>query len=168
MLDIRVFQHATEDRDRVVGALRFVSGTEEFRCSLAEGHHGNPIAILETELTSRKDIEMFWVRVRNGGLFPGMEENLEERINDAGELFIRFDKQKAVAGALELSAGDDVIAVRARVFGVVNGREVRVGRDDAIEVMRAFLKDERVHGADGGEQGAGSREQGDGDGGDDE
>ena len=36
MLDIRVFQHATEDRDRVVGALRFVSGTEEFRCSLAD------------------------------------------------------------------------------------------------------------------------------------
>jgi len=145
-LDVRVFQHATEDRERVVGALRRVSGTDEFRCSRADGHHGNPIAILETELTSRKDIEMFWGRLRDAGLFPGLEENLEERINDAGELFIRFDKQKAVEGALELSAGDDVIAARSRVFGVVNGRDVRVGRNDAIEVMRAFLEDERVPG----------------------
>jgi RNA binding exosome subunit len=138
-LDFRVFQHATEDGERVSGALRFVSGAGTYRCSRAEGYHGNPITIIETELSSRRDIELFWERLLRAGLFSGLEQNLEERINDSGELFIRFDKQRAVEGALELSAGDDVIAARSRVFGTVNGREVRVGREGAIAVMRAFL-----------------------------
>ena len=141
-LDLRVFQHATEDGERVAGALRFVSGAGEPRFLRAAGYHGNPITIIETELGSRKDIEAFWERVRQSGLFPGLEQNLEERINEAGELFIRFDKQKAVMGVLELSAGDDVIAARARVFGTAGGQEVRQDRDGAILVMRAFLKDE--------------------------
>jgi RNA binding exosome subunit len=140
-LDFRVFQHATEDGERVAGALRFVSGAGAIRTSRAAGYHGNPITILETEIATRKDIEAFLERVRQAGLFPGLEQNLEERINDQGELYMRFDKQKAVEGSLELSAGDDVVAARSRVFGTVGRMEVRQDRDGAITVMRAFLKD---------------------------
>ena len=140
-LDFRVFQHATEDGDRVLEALRFVSGAGQPRYSFATGYHGNPIKIIETQLTSRRDIEGFWDRLRQAALFPGLEQNLEERINESGEMFIRFDKQRAVGGILELSAGDDVIAARGRVFGSSGGREVRQDRDGAIVVMRAFLKE---------------------------
>jgi hypothetical protein len=141
-LDFRVIQHATEDGERVLGALMFVSGGGTPKTSRAAGYHGNPISIIETDLGARKDIEAFWGRVRQAGLFPGLEQNLEERINDAGEMFIRFDKQKAVLGSLELSAGDDVIAARGRVFGSFGTMEVRQDREGAICVMRAFLKDE--------------------------
>jgi len=44
-----------------------------------------------------------------------------------------------VEGVLELSAGDDVIAARGRIFGSRDGREIRQDRDGAIEVMRGFL-----------------------------
>lgn len=151
-LDIRVFLHATENRDRVLAALRFVTGSGEYRESRAEGYHGNPIIIFETTLGSRKEIDQFWARAQEAGTFPGLEENLEERVNDDGELFIRFEKQKAVEGSLVLSTGDDVIAARARVFDNVDGQEKRADRSAAIRVMREFLKG-------GGEEAAGGRQQ---------
>lgn len=156
-LDVRVFLHATENRDRVLAALRFVTGTGEFRESRAEGYHGNPIMIFEIELGSRKDIDQFWARAREAGIFPGLEENLEERVNDDGELFIRFEKQNALEGRLVLSTGDDVIAARARVFELVDGQEKRADRSAAIRVMREFLKG----GGDRGQQAAGSKAEGD-------
>jgi len=149
-LDVRVFQHATENRERVLEALRFVTGAGEYRESRAEGYHGNPIVIIETELGSRKEIEQFWARAREAGIFPGLEENLEERVNDDGELFIRFEKQKALEGKMVLSAGDDVIAARARVFELVDGQEKRADRSAAIRVMREFLKGDGEGGQQGG------------------
>jgi len=140
-LDLRVFQHATEDREKVVSALRFVSGTNEARESRAEGYHGNTIVILEAPLTGRAELEDFWRRVRDFGLCSGIGENLEERINDDGELFIRFDKQQAILGKLALSPGDDVVLARGRVLATVKGQEVRADRAGAAEVMRAFLTD---------------------------
>ncbi len=43
----RTFVHATEDEGKVVQAMKFVSGLEEFERDVTEGHHGNKIVILE-------------------------------------------------------------------------------------------------------------------------
>ena len=155
-LDFRVFRHVTEDHGRVLAALAFVSGTGGANESRAEGFHGNTILILEVCLTGRAELEAFWERVREAGLCPGLSENLEERINEAGELFIRFDKQEAVKGNLGLSNGDDVIQARGRVLATVKGQEARVDQNGAVEVMRAFLGDlGKNQGAGCGVQGAG-------------
>jgi hypothetical protein len=138
-LDLRVFQHATEDLVKVMAALRFVSGVAEAAESRAEGYHGNPINILEVALAGRPGLDSFWARLRDAGLCGGVAENLEERINDGGELFIRFDKQEAVLGRLALSSGDDVVLARGRVLATVKGQEVRADRAAAVEVMREFL-----------------------------
>jgi len=140
-LDFRVFQHATEDLVKVMAALRLVSGTAEAVESRAEGYHGNPILVLEAAVTGRAGLDDFWARLRTAGLCGGVEENLEERINDAGELFIRFDKQEAVQGRLALSLGDDVVLGRGRVLSTVRGQQVRADRAGAVEVMRAFLRE---------------------------
>ena len=153
-LDFRVLQHATEDHDRVASALRFASGTDAVNESRAEGYHGNTIILLEVSLTSRPDLEAFWGRVRDFGLCSGVGENLEERINEDGELYIRFDKQEAVNGKLALSPGDDVIQAWGRVLATVKGQEARVDRGGAVEVMRAFLTEL------GKNEGSGDRVQG--------
>ena len=140
-LDFRVFQHATEDRGKVALALGLVSGTAEATESRAEGYHGNPIIVLETTVSGRAPIDDFWARLRSARLCGGVEENLEERINDSGELFIRFDKQEAVQGRLALSSGDDVVLGRGRVLSTVRGQQVRADRAGAVEVMRAFLRE---------------------------
>ena len=155
-LDFRVFQHATEDRGKVALALRLVSGTPEATERRAEGYHGNPIIVLETAVSGRTGLDDFWARLRAAGLCGGVEENLEERINDSGELFIRFDKQEAVQGRLALSSGDDVVLSRGRVLSSVRGQQVRADRAGAVEVMRAFLNEL------GKNEGSGFRGQGSG------
>jgi len=147
-MEFRVFQHATEDPEKVRSALLAVSGGGEVRSSRAEGYHGNPIVILETTIGNRAELESFWQRVREAGLCPGLAANLEERIDGSGELFVRFDKQEAVGGRLALSAGDDVVQARGRVMRVSSGQEVRADRDTAIAVMRQFL-DRPGQGGDG-------------------
>jgi RNA binding exosome subunit len=152
-LDLRVFQHATEDLVKVMAALRLVSGAPEASENRAEGFHGNPIGVLEVSVTGRSELEAFWARLRDAGLCGGVAENLEERINEAGELFIRFDKQEAVLGRLALSSGDDVVLARGRVLATVKGQEVRADRNAAVEVMREFLRElEKRPGAVSSEQ----------------
>jgi len=140
-LDLRAYQHATEDRDRVVLALRFVAGDGEPAARQAEGYHGNPITVWEVSVSGRAGMEGFWARLADAGLCAGLSENLEERISEDGELFVRFDKQQAVGGRLALSPGDDVISARGRVLATVKGQEARADRDIAVEVMRAFLRE---------------------------
>jgi RNA binding exosome subunit len=140
-LDFRVFQHATEDLVKVMAALRFVSGSAEAAENRAEGYHGNPISVLEVSVTGRAALEEFWGRLRLAGLCAGVSENLEERISEGGELFIRFDKQEAVSGRLALSSGDDVVLARGRVLATVKGQEARADRAEAVEVMRGFLRE---------------------------
>jgi RNA binding exosome subunit len=138
-LSFRVFQHATEDLDKVVSALKFVSGTDKVRESRAEGYYGNPIRILEADIGSRKEMDDFWSRVKTAGLYPALAENLVERINNEGELYIRFDKQEAVKGRLRLSSGDDVITARGRIMRNESGRELRADGIAAAEEMERFL-----------------------------
>ena len=158
-MGFRIFQHATEDRDKVLSALRAVAGPGEVGETRAAGYHGNPIFILETAMGGRAELEGFWERVRSSGLCGGVAENLEERINDEGELFIRFDKQMAVGGTLALSSGEDVVVAHGRVLATVKGQDVRADRGGAIEVMRYFLT-ELAKGAQDRVQGPGGREQG--------
>jgi RNA-binding protein len=148
-MDFRVFQHATEHPDKVGLALRFVSGTDTVSSSKAEGYYGNPIVILETSIGNRKELEDFWERAGAAGLYAGVEENLEERINEEGVLHIRFDKQKAVGGVLCLSAGDDVVLARGRVLTRVKGQDIRASRDSAIVEMRTFLRGKMSPSGDG-------------------
>jgi len=138
-LSFRVFQHSTEDLDKVVSALRLVAGTDKVSESHAEGYYGNPIRILEAEIGSRKEVDGFWERVKAAGIIPALAENLVERINSEGELHIRFDKQEAVKGRLRLSSGDDVVTARGRVMRNVSGRELRADGIAATEEMERFL-----------------------------
>ncbi|MEM4728318.1 MAG: RNA-binding domain-containing protein [Thermoplasmata archaeon] len=138
---LRTFEHATESHEKVLLALETISGSKDYRQTLAEGYYGNRIAVLETVLTSKEAVGAFWERLRSRGLLAGIEENLEERVNDSGELFLRFDKQAAVEGRLVLSQGDDVVIARARVRGFPTGAPTRCRRDRVIEEVRHFLRE---------------------------
>ena len=122
-LRFRTFCHATEDETRVRKALDFVTGCAPIAVSITEGHHGNRICILETQLTKKKEIEQFWSRFADAGLLAKLLENIDERIGDDLALGIRFDKQHAYAGRLAFDDGGDVIHVRARIVAHPAKRE---------------------------------------------
>lgn len=138
-LVFRAFSHATEDEAKVAKALAFVSGTDEANRTESSGYHGNPIIVLETTIRDRQGIYSFFRRLGANSIRE-LLSTLEMRVDDQSFFYLRLDKQEAYLGALELSSGDDVIAVRGKVRAYPSRRDAALRIMD--EHLRSFLDDE--------------------------
>lgn len=114
-LELSFLVHATEDRDKVLTAVRNLLPTEhgkEINISQKnlKGEYGNPIAIFETII---KDPEITDGFLRNIGsnLSPidkeALLEELELRLTK-GNLFLRLNKQAAFKGKPKLCLADPI------------------------------------------------------------
>jgi RNA binding exosome subunit len=119
----RTFCHATEDLARVELAMRSVVGETVIRSSSTEGHFGNPIVVLESTVEDEDCILDLLRQVTEADRLR-MSSTLMERIDEACQLFLRFDKQEAYSGRLKLASGDDVVAVRIKVRAFPAKRQV--------------------------------------------
>ncbi len=131
-VEVQVHAHATEDLEKVKEAVRRLLGVSELEFTelRARGHHGNPITTLiatlkgkEAERVAKKllsDMDNFD--------FDILKRELEIR-SEKSKLYLRFDKQKALLGKVEMSSGSDVI----RVVVVFKGRKVS---EDLLEELR--------------------------------
>lgn len=113
----RTFCHATESEDKVRKALATITGSSEIRRRKAEGYHGNPIIILESDLSGKK-LKSFMGELKSSGILKRVLGTLDDRMDDECVLYLRFDKQKVYQGQLEIVEHEDVIAskLKLRVF----------------------------------------------------
>lgn len=114
-VNIRVFAHATEDQEKVVQAVRNILPVElgesaVFRKTDLTGHHGNPITLIEAELIDREKLLSVLEKIGAGltsldkeALNTEMELHLEK-----GNLYLRFDKQRAFLGEPRFSSNDPI------------------------------------------------------------
>jgi hypothetical protein len=106
------FVHATEEEERVRQALLGIfPGRVELRRSEAKGQFGNPIVILEAELSRQREIRAFLKKLL--GELPAEEvgrlrSELEQRF-ERGRFYIRLDKMHACRGRLRLGQGIQVV-----------------------------------------------------------
>ena len=108
---IRMFIHATEDEERLLGLLKSLlpAGVEVKRAEL-EGHYGNLLVWAEARLKKSGEIEGFL-----SNLLPRLEgreelaSRLKEFMDKRGNLYLRLDKQEACKGRWVLGRGDEVI-----------------------------------------------------------
>ncbi|NPB01957.1 MAG: hypothetical protein GXO28_03510 [Methanopyri archaeon] len=128
----RVIAHATEDETKVMKALRTVLGDVldeddvNIEFMYAEGHHGNPITIIQVDLDKNKHLRKVlehWEKNLPEEEREHMWEDIERRIDDKGNLYLRFDKQRAYMGELRLSEADDVIRVKVNLESYPASRE---------------------------------------------
>jgi RNA binding exosome subunit len=105
-LVLRAFCHATEDLSKVVGAVQFASGIEEVKESKSEGIHGNPIIVIEANVTKSKEIDRLMSRLSAQDL-ETLLGSLEKRIDDDGTFYFRIKKQEVFLGRLVLADGND-------------------------------------------------------------
>jgi RNA binding exosome subunit len=133
VLHARTFCHATEDLERVRSALENAVGKSEINISKTEGHHGNPIVILEAAVEGMDGIDRFFSklsRIDVGELLS----SLSSRIDDSCNLFVRIDKQAAFKDEIRLGRDDDVISVRVRV------RSFPAKREAAYMIAKEYLE----------------------------
>jgi RNA binding exosome subunit len=133
-VELRAHCHATEEEARVEKALRTLCPDGTIETERAEGHHGNPILLMRCRIQKDDVIAGFWSRVKDAGLVDKILESLEERIDEDAVLHLRFDKQKAFAGTIELAQDDDVIAVWAKVAAHPAKKSV------AVRIAREYLR----------------------------
>jgi len=114
VLHARAFCHATEDLERVKTVMMNAFGEVELAVSRTEGHHGNPITILETTIKDPQEIDHFLARLDLADI-ETLIDTLDKRVDNGCNLFIKLDKQEAFTGVVRLGAGDDVISVRLKI-----------------------------------------------------
>jgi RNA binding exosome subunit len=119
-LEVSYLLHATEDPQKVKSAVvDLVSAEVDPEAREAEGHFGNKIVRVRFHLIG-EDATKAFVRILDR-LSSQTKEELGEKlgahIDEHSALFLRFDKQRLVAGSLALSSADPVrVKVKPRIF----------------------------------------------------
>jgi RNA binding exosome subunit len=134
-VNIRVFAHATEDPELVISAVRNTLPEElgksaVFKKTGLTGHHGNPIMLIEVELSDRQTLMGVLEKLGNS-LTALDKETLSQEIGlhlERGNLYLRFDKQQAFLGELRFTSNDPIhfkVHFRNKTF------------DEIVEICRA-------------------------------
>ncbi|SEV88800.1 RNA-binding protein [Natrinema salifodinae] len=135
-VDLRTFCYATEDEKRVEEALRtFLPDRDdeddpfEIERVESEGHYGDRILVLSARVENADDVRHVLSRLADLESFENLIDELDERVTENTELFLRLDKQAAFQGEVRLGDG---ITFRGKVEAypakkaqaVENAREV--------------------------------------------
>ncbi|WP_456436586.1 RNA-binding domain-containing protein [Methanopyrus sp.] len=146
-ISARVIAHATEDEVKVLEALANVlcgvleEEDVEPETFYAEGHHGNPVTIFQVKIDRPRYIERVLEHWREN--IPAEERrrvwsDIERRVDDKGNLYLRFDKQSAYKGELRISDADDVVRVKVNLKSYPASRE---GGIKTLERLGIFFDD---------------------------
>ena len=118
-LRLRATAHPSEVPERVRRAVQTVTGLDDEAFAQVEdatrldGHHGADVTLVEATLTRSQDVRA-WARRIAADHADGILADLDARTDDDGVLYLRFEKQDALAGRLVLTRGDDCVQVRIR------------------------------------------------------
>lgn len=112
-VDLRAFSYATEDDRRVEQALRTLLPEEVgIERAATTGHLGDTILVLSTRVERADEVRHVLTQLAEAAEFDRIEAELDDRVTDNCELFVRLDKQAALGGEVRLGDG---ITLRAKV-----------------------------------------------------
>ena len=127
---LRAMVAATESEDRVRTALSRFLYDDEIETVATEGHYGNPISILQARIKGKncsRFIEFLKSKLDEVDL-KRLKNELYRRVDDDCTLHIRFDKQAAYKGKIQLATSMDTIAaeIKLKVYPAKRENAVRV------------------------------------------
>jgi len=132
---VKAVCYATEDEDLIHDVMLELIGTDDDECfdvDISEGLHGNPITVIDANLSHNKEYERLFRNIGEEPLRTVLEE-IEQRVDDDCVMYMRLDKQKAVGGVYELSHSGDVISITAKIVSHPAKKEV------AVKNVKEFL-----------------------------
>ena len=142
---VKAVCYATEDEDLIHDVMVNLIGSDDeelFDVDISEGLHGNPITVIDANLSHNKEYERLFRNIGESPLKTVLDE-IEQRVDDDCVLYLRLDKQKAVQGIYEISHSGDVISVTAKVVAHPAKKEIAVENAKAF-ITRMLLPSERA------------------------
>ena len=142
---VKAVCYATEDEDLIHDVMEELTGIEDDDCfdiDISEGLHGNPITVIDANLSHNKEYERLFRNIGEGPLRSVLDE-IEDRVDDDCILYMRLDKQKAVQGIYEISHTGDVISITAKIVAHPAKKEIAV-KNAKEYLTRMLLPSERA------------------------
>ena len=117
-ISYRTFVYSTEEEENVVKSLNYIFSEPSRVKTITEDHFGNKIFIL-SEKISKKRFTKDIVKFLNDNLSNDdkniINDELSRRMDDKGNLFLRFDKQEAYDENLKLTYDGNAIHMRIKI-----------------------------------------------------
>lgn len=141
---LTTFIQATEDEDKVLEAVATFIPEEIdeddiiFDIDETKGFFGNPIKVVNVEIKRSKAVRQFlehFKELLSEDDKRYITENLDEKVDDEGTLYVRFNKQKAYLGDVEIDEGPDVIQVRVKV------KAFPMRKEAVVKAVREWLEE---------------------------
>ena len=141
---LTTFIQATEDEDKVLDAIAtFIPeeiGEDDVLFDIDEtrGFFGNPIKVINVEIKRSRAVRQFLEHFKE--LLSEKDrryllENLDEKTDEEGTFYVRFNKQKAYLGEAEIDEGADVVQVRIKV------KEFPMRKEAVVKAVREWLEE---------------------------
>ena len=129
---LEAFAHATEDLGKVSQALLNLlppelRGRAEVRYEAVKGHYDNPITILRAVLRGDEAMSLlaFLARSMDGADKALLDATLRLRVDENGNLYLRFEKGAAYQGLIKLTERGEAIKVKVSIPASARRRGLR-------------------------------------------
>ena len=141
---LTTFIQATEDEDKVLDAIATFIPEEIdeddiiFDIDETKGFFGNPIKVVNVEIKRSKAVRTFldyFKELLSEEDKRYIIENLDEKVDEEGTLYVRFNKQRAYLGDVEIDEGADVIQARIKV------KAFPMRKDAVVKAVREWLEE---------------------------
>lgn len=128
-ISYRAFVYGTENKERVLDAIHTLFPDSEPQEDSIEGHYKNKVLVLHQKIDKKSDIKLFLHTLQK---LPLSKKRLffvdiEKKIDDRCNLFIRFDKQRAYQGGMKIVEHGDSILVKLKIAAYPAKKEVALG-----------------------------------------
>lgn len=131
-ISYRVFVYGTENEEKVKEAVQTLFPNSHPQTDTTEGYFKNPVLILHNKITKNREIKEF-VEILKQIDAPSKKQlrsELENKMDERGNLFLRFNKQRAYLGDLKIVEHGDAIHVK------INVAAYPAKKENAIEVAK--------------------------------
>ena len=135
-ISYRAFVYGTESKEKVLESISTLFPNSSPQCEATEGYYKNPVLILYNKIEKKKDIKDFVAKL-SSLKDPAKKRiigQLDDKMDDNGNLFIRFDKQRAYLGDLKVVEHGDSIHVKVKIAAYPAKKKV------ALEIGRKLFE----------------------------
>jgi Predicted exosome subunit len=132
-ISYRVFVYGTENEEKVKEAVQTLFPNSHPQTDTTEGYFKNPVLILHDKITKNRELKEF-VKILeqiDAASKNQLRSELENKMDERGNLFLRFDKQRAYLGDLKIITHGDAIHVKINIAAYPAKKEnaVKVAKD---------------------------------------
>ncbi len=116
-ISYRVFVYGTENEEKVREAIKTLFPNSHPQVEATEGYFKNPVLILHDKIGKKRETKDFIKILQNLDLSTKRRilNELDKKMDDKGNLFLRFDKQRAYLGDLKVIEHGDAVHVKIKI-----------------------------------------------------